>query len=336
VVRAPDTGPVDDIASFLDRVTRVSGHVALSEHKRMTLHHAAAPVPTTGETHLVAGVLARAGERSDLIGYAPLVGSQESRRYAVEVVVEPGADPDAQLYDLLVDAVVDVVERLGGGRLRLWTAAAGDSDDARALAHGLRVERSLVQMRCALPLPDHTGRGPTIDTRPFRPGLDEEAWLSTNNRAFASHPEQGRWELSTLLEREKEPWFDPDGLLLLEEDGRVAGSCWTKVHRDTDPPMGEIYVIGVDPDFHGRGWGRALTEAGLAWLSGQGLTVGMLYVDADNAPALTMYRSMGFIEDHVDRAYLGQFGPADSEIGSAGTHQMADGVGDGGGDTRDE
>ena len=55
--------------------------------------------------------------------------------------------------------------------------------------------------------------------------------------------------------------------------------------RDTDPPMGEIYVIGVDPDFHGRGWGRALTQAGLAWLAGRGLTVGMLYVDADNVPA---------------------------------------------------
>jgi mycothiol synthase len=198
------------------------------------------------------------------------------------------------------------------------------------------VERSLVQMRCALPLADHPGRGPTVETRPFRPGLDEEAWLITNNRAFASHPEQGQWELSTLLEREKEPWFDPDGLLLLEEGGRVAGSCWTKVHPDTDPPMGEIYVIGVDPDFHGRGWGRALTEAGLAWLSGRGLTVGMLYVDADNVAALSMYRSMGFAEDHVDRAYLGRFGPADGDIGSAGTHQMADGVGDGGGDTRDE
>ena len=111
-----------------------------------------------------------------------------------------------------------------------------------------------------------------------------------------------------MAEREQEPWFDPEGFLVLEEDGRVAGSCWTKIHADSSPPMGEIYVIGVDPEFHGRGWGRALTEAGLDWLAGQGLTVGMLYVDAGNLAAVSLYRSMGFVDDHVDRAYVGTFG----------------------------
>jgi mycothiol synthase len=90
----------------------------------------------------------------------------------------------------------------------------------------------------------------------------------------------------------------------------VAASCWTKVHAQADPPMGEIYVISVDPDFHGRGWGRALTRAGLDWLAHRGLTVGMLYVDADNVAATTMYRSMGFVEHHVDRAYLLTVTPA--------------------------
>jgi mycothiol synthase len=66
-------------------------------------------------------------------------------------------------------------------------------------------------------------------------------------------------------------------------------------------------VIGIDPDFQGRGWGRALTEAGLDWLAGQGLTVGMLYVDADNTAAVSLYRSMGFTAHHVDRAYVGTF-----------------------------
>jgi mycothiol synthase len=175
------------------------------------------------------------------------------------------------------------------------------------------VERNLIQMRCPLPLPPLDPGGNSRDAvsvRPFRVGSDEAGWLATNNRAFASHPEQGHWELATLLEREREAWFDPEGFLVLEVDGRVAASCWTKVHAQADPPMGEIYVISVDPDFHGRGWGRALTRSGLDWLADHGLTVGMLYVDADNVAATTMYRSMGFVEHHVDRAYLLTVEPA--------------------------
>jgi ribosomal protein S18 acetylase RimI-like enzyme len=31
----------------------------------------------------------------------------------------------------------------------------------------------------------------------------------------------------------------------------------------------------------------------------------MLYVDADNAGALRLYEELGFVTDHVDRAYVG-------------------------------
>jgi len=144
----------------------------------------------------------------------------------------------------------------------------------------------------------------SLPLRAFRPGLDEVAWLEVNNQAFAGHPEQGGWGMETIVEREQEPWFDPEGFLVLEVDGRMWGSCWTKVHRDADPPLGEIYVIGVSPDAQGRGWGRALTRAGLEWLTGRGLRVGMLYVDGGNTAAVGLYRSMGFVDHHVDRAYL--------------------------------
>ncbi len=136
-------------------------------------------------------------------------------------------------------------------------------------------------------------------------GEDEQAWLEVNNRAFHAHPEQGGWSVDTLLAREKEAWFDPDGFLLHERDGRLAGFCWTKVHVAHDPPLGEIYVIAVDPDFHGLGLGRKLTVAGLDHLAGDGITVGMLYVDKDNTAAVSLYESLGFTVHRTDRAYTG-------------------------------
>jgi mycothiol synthase len=315
VLAAPDRHQASEILALLEKVETSTGHRALSEHKSTELISASgrgggpghrSGADNRGRAPFVA-VLARRTGRSDLVGYAHLGRDLHSGHHVVELVVDCATDDPAGVGDALLEAAVDDVARRGGGPIRLWVSRADPVDDQRALARGFRIERDLYQMRCPLPLPRdpaETEPDQAIDTRPFRPGVDEAAWLATNNRAFASHPEQGHWDLATLLEREKEPWFNADGLLMLEVDGRIAGSCWTKIHADSDPPLGEIYVIGVDPDFHGRGWGRALTRAGLDWLARAGLSVGMLYVDAGNVAALTMYRSMGFVEHHVDRAYV--------------------------------
>ncbi|HUQ39790.1 MAG TPA: mycothiol synthase [Acidimicrobiales bacterium] len=199
----------------------------------------------------------------------------------------------------LITSVLDAVRAAGGGPVHLWVPRPTAADDALAGTTGLVSGRELFQMRRPLPADEHS----TLTVRAFRPGEDDASWLEVNNRAFASHPEQGAWDTSTLRTKLAEPWFDASGFLLYEEDGRLLGFCWTKIHADDHPPVGEIFVIAVDPDASGRGLGRGLTLAGLDHLAGRGLAVGMLYVDTTNVPALELYRQLGFTVDHVHRAY---------------------------------
>jgi mycothiol synthase len=290
----------DEVRDLLARHRDAHGHAGLSESRLRALDAAA-----RGHDALVA-VSARRADDGTLVGWAQVDGGDDGRPSTLEVVALGDADRHGDpLPDQLADAALAAAGAGGATPVRWWVSHADDTADARARRRGFRVERDLLQMRCPLPLPGRRTRAVprAVPTRPFRVGTDEEGWLVQNNRAFADHPEQGHWDLATLREREQESWFDPDGFRVLEVDGRIAGSCWTKVHP-TDPPVGEIYVIGVDPDFHGRGWGRGLTEAGFDWLADAGLTHGMLYVDAANAPAVALYRSLGLTTHHVDRAYL--------------------------------
>jgi len=194
----------------------------------------------------------------------------------------------------------------GPGPLRFW--AHGDEPGARAFAdkNGFIRVRVLWQMRRALAgLPDvPMPEGVTL--RVFRPGRDEAAWLGVNARAFAHHPEQGRWGIDDLLAREAEPWFDPAGFLLaVDEHDTLVGFHWTKVHPPSgpDPALGEIYVLGVDPGAHQRGLGAALSVAGLRHLAAAGLTHCLLYVDESNAAAVALYRKLGFDIHKTDVSY---------------------------------
>ncbi len=215
------------------------------------------------------------------------------------VSVEVSADHPR---DGLGDDIADALAAAGDGEAQVWLVGVGNGDDATLADIGLTPYRDLLQLRCALPA-EPAG----IVTRPFDADTDAEAFIEVNNRAFAWHPEQSGMNRARLDAAMAEPWFDADGFRLHEIDGRLAGFCWTKVHPARidlgEPALGEIYVIAVDPDFHGRGLGGPMTRAGLDWLADHGLAIGMLYVESDNEAALRTYERIGFTRHAINRAY---------------------------------
>ncbi len=188
-----------------------------------------------------------------------------------------------------------------GGRRQWWLREAPPERHDHAVALGLVRARRVLQLR--VPLPLEAEREP-IELDTFRPGTDDHEWLEVNSQAFADHPDQGEMTFDDLQARMAEDWFRPEGFLLHRDaQGRIDAFCWTKEHRSVEPEMGEIFVIGVRPDRHGQGLGRAMTVAGLDHLAERGLQLGMLYVESDNLPARRLYESLGFRLHHEDVAY---------------------------------
>ena len=250
-----------------------------------------------------------------LVGFAHLDITDRVAGGAGELTVHP-AHRRQGIARQMVQALLERVGEPGspvGGRLRLW--AHGDHPGAARLAEslGFTKARVLWQLRRSLLAPLDAPELPDgVRLRPFVVGADEAEFLRVNNAAFAWHPEQGGWDLTQVKVREAEPWFDPDGFLLaVDADDRLLGFHWTKVHGGKNQnhghphePIGEVYVLGVDPEARGTGLGKALTLAGLRHLRERGLRQVMLYVEADNEAAVQLYQRLGFTHWDTDVSYL--------------------------------
>ncbi len=238
-------------------------------------------------------------------GHLDAAGDAFGRRVA-ELVVHPDhrrRGHGAAMLDALVAWVPS--------GLRVW--AHGDHPAAARLAqrHAMTRARELLVMRAESARQEWSEpRLPEgVRLRTFVPGRDERAMVEVNARAFHWHPEQAAFDVTQLTEAEREDWFDPDGFFLAENaEGELVGFHWTKIHpanphRFGGTPVGEVYVVGVDPAAQGGGLGRALTLAGLRYLRGRGLDQVILYVEGDNAPAVAVYRALGFDTVETDVQY---------------------------------
>ncbi|MBF6516191.1 mycothiol synthase [Nocardia cyriacigeorgica] len=286
-----DAGSAEQVRALLERAGAADGVAPISEQAVLSLRE-----PDTAR-HLL-------GLRDEtVIGYANLVPAHGEHPAMAEVAVDPAARGIGYGTELVAAAL-----EAGGAGARVW--AHGNLPAARAVSGrlGLTIARELWQMRRDLA----TGELPELAVpqgillRTYAGPDDDAELLRVNNAAFAWHPEQGGWTEREIAVRRDEPWFDPAGLFLAVDagdPGRLLGFHWTKVHTELDPPLGEVYVVGIDPAAQGRGLGRLLTLAGLHYLRDRGLGAVLLYTEADNAAAVHTYTRLGFAVAHVDAAY---------------------------------
>ncbi len=276
-----------------------------------------------------------ADEGNLLAGYLQLLAqpAHQPPRLMVEIAVHPHHRMQG-IGRRLQAALLSLAKHYGFKRLDVWAYHYLPDSGAAHFIHklGMRPSRHLLHMRCTMHPPLSPLTLPEgFSLRSFRPGEDDEEWLSLNRVIFAAHPENGSWTKSDLRLRFEQSWFRAeDFILLLAPNGKIAGFHWTKLHTArlsdlysspayvgqegldsnsisglpvTNTVLGEVYVVGVSPEFQGHKLGKTLTLVGLEHLQKRGATACGLYVDEDNVRAVKLYQSLGFSLHHTDVAY---------------------------------
>ena len=129
--------------------------------------------------------------------------------------------------------------------------------------------------------------------RPYQEG-DTPLLTRIQNDAFT-----GSWGFCPNTEEQIEyrthmPNTSEAGILFLFEGDNPAGYCWTVLVPGGKGIRGVIGMIGVLPDYRGKGMSRHILQAGMKHLRSIGLAEIGLEVDGENDAAVRLYTSTGF------------------------------------------
>ena len=288
----------EQVLSLINTAQEFDNTPAMAEHVLLHLRHGG----DKADSHLVLQ------KDNQVIAYAHLDKTDQVAGPSVELVIHPDHRRSG-IGSQLLKSAIDIC----GQKMRLWSH--GDLPAARLLAQSNNFIKVRTVIQMSKDLTEVSPIKNDYQIRSFLPDLDNQAWLTLNNQAFANHPEQGNWSEADLSIRVNEDWFDEKGFFVAQDKDQLIGFCWTKIHgghthtHQTDSehhdhdPIGEIYVMAVSKEYEGRSIGKALTITGLNYLKYQGLSSAMLYVDEDNQIAVNLYKSLGFVESGKDVLY---------------------------------
>jgi len=231
-----------------------------------------------------------------IAGYIDVVSEPQIGRVILNCLVHPEHRRQGLAAGLLSAALSRATE-LGAGVAQVCARQQNVTARSALAKLGFKSVRYFFQMKVAI---DRIDQAAAIKAarlcRHLRPG-EEEALTELQNVSFA-----GSWGYHPNTVEERcfrlgQSWCSLHDVLLADDDHIIRGYCWTRPASENGR---QIYMIGVHPDFQGRGIGRRVLLAGLAHLKSSGCPVAELNVDAANGGACALYRSVGFsVEEDI-------------------------------------
>ncbi|WP_042404588.1 GNAT family N-acetyltransferase [Streptacidiphilus carbonis] len=201
-------------------------------------------------------------------------------------------------------AAEEVLRSWGCVRADIGVPDGPDRDAGLALARTLGYTLRGLNMRKELPAdPPSLPEGST--GRPMR--QDEfDAWLAEESAGYVDSqiaagmtPEQARTRSQADHAAALPDGLDTPGAVIsrLESGGVPVGAVWVGTQLPgaaADEPPAWVFMLSVDERYRGRGHGRALMLLAERECLARGVRELGLHVFAANAPAVSLYRSLGY------------------------------------------
>jgi mycothiol synthase len=210
--------------------------------------------------------------------------------------------PDVQRGGLgahLLEAAIQKATEWQGRYLSISIPAGVVSSQTFLVKHGFQLVRYFWKLRHAhlasLPAPNLPDG---FSFRPFRQGIDDQAFLALLNQSFSDH-----WDFTPVSKAEFDRWkqrpdFNPRGCFFISREGRDVAVANVLIDRqmdvDTQEGAARIFEFGVLPEFRGKGLGYNILLKAAEFAQEMDMPALELIVDGQNDQAKAMYERVGF------------------------------------------
>ena len=194
----------------------------------------------------------------------------------------------------LLRRVTEHAEELSVSALHVETGVTHSDANHMLSSHGMHRVKSLWQMRWQSEDVPEVSLPPGFAVRSLAQGQDEHALTDLQNVSFGENWGFSPNTVEQIQVRVEHNRGGPECVIFITEHGKPAAYNWTMFIEDGANSSGVIAMTGVHPRYRGRGIGRAVVTAGIAYLVERGASFVELEVDSENTPARELYLKLGF------------------------------------------